>query len=167
MLTARCNAQKDTTTRTTICRLTHPVWSRRWSIWTGGCCDAMTKIASLHTSACACLMSQLAVLVVRRSGVQWDVQGGGEWGQLVRQEEARALLIRNHPGPCCLCGLIYFVISTFIPSIKADPNVTAALLPACARLCPDCLANIETSLRSQVACATRTPHSQHSHATRV
>jgi hypothetical protein len=29
----------------TICRLTHQVWSRRWSIWTGGCCDAMTKMA--------------------------------------------------------------------------------------------------------------------------
>jgi hypothetical protein len=137
------------------------------SIWAGGCCDAMTKIASLQASGCGCLMSQLAVLVVRRSGVQWDVVGGGEWGQLVRQEEARALLIRNHPGPCCLCGLICFDISTSIPSIKADPNVTVALLPACPRLCPDCLSKIETSIRSQVACATRTPLSQHAHATRV
>jgi hypothetical protein len=64
----------------------------------------MTKIAGLQASRCGCLMSQAWVLVVRRPGVQWDGQGGGEWGQLVRQwerGEARALLIRNHPGPCC------------------------------------------------------------------
>jgi hypothetical protein len=50
--------------------------------------------------------------VVRRPGVQWDVEGGGEWGQLVRQEEARALLIRNHPRPCCCGGLLFFDTST-------------------------------------------------------
>jgi hypothetical protein len=64
-------------------------------------------------------------------------------------------------------GLIYSDTSTSIKSIKVDPDVTAAILPACPRLCPDCLSNREISIRSQVACATRTPHSQHAHATRV
>jgi hypothetical protein len=78
------------------------LWSRRCSIWTGGCCDAMTKIASLQGTRCGCLMSQLVVLVVRRPGVQWDVEGRGEMGAASKAGRGSGAADSKSPGAVLL-----------------------------------------------------------------
>ena len=97
------------------------------------------------------------VLVVRRSGVQWDGQAGGGMGAASKAVGARGgsgvADAKSYRGRAALVNRCIDISCirwplNIHPSCRPEAarNVTAAILPACPRLCPACLANTEISI---------------------